>query len=107
MKFMAHNPIIVEIFTIPQAACDANKANWQQAAQMVGRQLKARFGEAICTKHIEFLSKEWFQNEKAKKILEAGEINFPFVLVNGKVACADKKISIPKISKLINDLFNI
>lgn len=98
--------IKVEIYTIPQAACDANKANWEQTAQMVGRQLKTKFGEAIQVQHIEFMSPEWFQREHAQKFLESGEINFPFVLVNEEVACADKKINISKINKVIQTIIN-
>lgn len=96
--------IRIEIFTIPQAACDVSKANWQQVAQMVISQLKARFGETISAKHIEFMSPEWFEHDKAQKILATGGINFPFVLVNGEIACADKKINIPKINRAINEL---
>jgi hypothetical protein len=41
---MSQESIKVELFTIPQAACDASKANWQQVAQMVARQLETKFG---------------------------------------------------------------
>jgi hypothetical protein len=98
--------INVEICTIPQAACDASKANWQQTAQMVSRQLKTKFGELVQVQHIEFMSPEWFQNEQAQKLLENGEVNFPFVLVNKEVACADKKINISKINKVIQTKIN-
>ena len=99
-------PVKVALFTIPQAACDAEKANWEQTAKMVGSQLKTKFGEAIQVEHIEFMSPEWFQNEQAQKLLESGEVNFPFVLVNEEVACADKKINISKINKVIQTKIN-
>jgi len=99
-------PILTEIFTIPQAACDSTKANWEQVAQMVTRQIETKFGEAVEVKHIEFMSGEWFNHATAQQLLEKGEINFPFVLVNGEIASADKKINISKINKAINELFN-
>lgn len=93
--------IKIEIYTIPQAACDASKANWQQTAQMVSRQLKTKFGESVQVKHIEFMSPDWFQNEAAQKFLESGEVNFPFVLAEGEIACAGNKINISRINKSI------
>ena len=99
-------PILTEIFTIPQAACDSTKANWQQVAQMLTRQLETKFGEAVQAKHIEFMSGEWFNHSVAQQLLEKGEVNFPFVLVNGEMACADKKINISKITKSINNLLS-
>ncbi|MCA1745319.1 MAG: hypothetical protein LC643_06390 [Bacteroidales bacterium] len=101
---MENNPIRVELFTIPQAACDSEKANWNQVAQMVSRQLKTKFGDVVDARHIEFMSGEWFTNQAAQQLLEKGGINFPFVLVNGEIACADKKINLPKISKAIESL---
>lgn len=103
---MQTTPVRIEIFTIPQAACDSGKANWQQAAQMVSRQLEIKFGEAIYVKHIEFMSAKWFEHARAQKLLEKGEINFPFVLVNGEIACADKKINVPKIKRVVQEHLN-
>lgn len=97
-------PILIEIFTIPQASCDPNKSNWRQVAQMVNRQLQTKFGEAVDVRHIEFISGEWFAHTKAQKMLVSGDVNFPFVLVNGETACSEKKINIPKITKAINEL---
>ena len=100
-------PILTEIFTIPQAACDSTKANWQQVAQMVSRQLETKFGEAVQAKHIEFMSGEWFNHSVAQQLLEKGEVNFPFVLVNGEIVCTDKKINVPKINKFIQSKIKI
>ncbi|MDZ7740856.1 MAG: hypothetical protein U5Q03_03680 [Bacteroidota bacterium] len=99
-------PILTEIFTIPQAACDSSKANWEQTAQMVSRQLKTKFDETVQVKHIEFMSGEWFNHIAAQQLLEKEEVNFPFVLVNEELACADKKINIPKINKFIQSKIN-
>lgn len=98
---MESKPILVELFTIPQAACDLGKANWTQTGEMVKNQLVTRFGKSLVFKHIEFMSEQWFENQKAQELLENGEVNFPFVLVDGEIASADKKINIPKVSKLI------
>jgi hypothetical protein len=91
----------VELFTIPQAACDSGKANWEQVAEMVKNQIASRFGEEIGFIHIEFMSEQWFKHLKAQDLLEKGEANFPFVLVNDEIACADKKINVSKVNKAI------
>lgn len=93
--------IIVELFTIPQAACDAGKANWAQVGEMIRKQLTTRFKEAISFSHIEFMSEQWFANSKASELLESGEVNFPFVLVDGEIACSDKKINVSKVTRAI------
>ena len=93
--------ILIELFTIPQAACDAGKANWKQVGEMVKNQLELRFGKSIEFWHIEFMSEQWFENQKAQEILEKGEVNFPFVLVDGEIASADKKINVSKVNKAI------
>jgi hypothetical protein len=91
----------VELFTIPQAACDAGKANWKQVGEMVKNQLETKFGKSIEFRHIEFMSEQWFENQKAQEILDSGEVNFPFVLVDGEIASADKKINVSKVNKSI------
>ncbi len=93
--------VLVELFTIPQAACDSGKANWQQVGELVRKQLEIKFGGAIGFKHIEFMSDQWFENTRAQGLLENANIDFPFVLVNGKIACADKKINVSKVIKAI------
>ena len=98
---METKPVLVELFTIPQAACDSGKANWEQVARMVRNQLETKFGSAIGFKHIEFMSGQWFEHQKAQEILENGMVNFPFVLVDGEIACADKKINVSKVNRAI------
>ncbi|MFN2396789.1 MAG: hypothetical protein ABR597_14005 [Bacteroidales bacterium] len=98
--------ILTEIFTIPQAACDSTKANWQQVVQMISHQLETKFGKVVQVKHIEFMSDEWFEHSDAQQLIEKGDVNFPFVLVNGELACADKKINVSKINKSINNLLS-
>ena len=90
-----------ELFTIPQAACDSGKANWIQVGEMVKNQLETRFGKLIEFKHIEFMSEQWFENQKAQKMLENSEVIFPFVLVDGEIASADKKINVSKVIRAI------
>ena len=97
---------MVELFTIPQAACDSGKANWIHVGEMVKNQLETRFGKLIEFKHVEFMSEQWFENQKAQEILENGKVNFPFVLVDGEIASADKKINISKINKTILSIIN-
>jgi len=98
---METKSVLVELFTIPQAACDSGKANWIQVGVMVKNQLETKFGNEIRFNHIEFMSEQWFDNQKVQEILEKGEVNFPFVLVDGEIACADKKINISKVNRAI------
>jgi len=74
--------IHVELFTIPQAACDSGKANWTKVSEMVKNQLQTKFGNSIEFKHVEFMSEQWFNHDIAQHIIEKGEVNFPFVLVH-------------------------
>lgn len=98
---METKTFLVELFTIPQAACDSGKANWIQAGEMVKNQIETRFGKLIEFKHVEFMSEQWFENQKAQEMLENGEVNFPFVLVDGEIASADKKINVSKVNRAI------
>ena len=101
---METKTFLVELFTIPQAACDSGKANWIQVGEMVKTQLKTRFGKLIKFKHVEFMSEQWFENQKAQKMLENGEVNFPFVLVDGEIASAEKKINVSKTMNYIDQI---
>lgn len=98
---METKQILVELFTTPQVACDSGKVNWSQVSEMVKKQLETRFGKLIEFRHIEFMSGQWFENQKAQEMLEKGEVNFPFVLVDGEIACADKKINVSKVTRVI------
>ena len=98
---MEKKTMLVELFTIPQAACDSGKANWIEVGEMVKNQLQTKFGYSIEFRHIEFMSGQWFENKKAQEMLENGEVNFPFVLVDGEIASADKKINVSKVTRAI------
>jgi len=98
---METKTFLVELFTIPQAACDSGKANWIQVGEIVKSQLETRYGKLIEFKHVEFMSEQWFENQKAQEMLENGEVNFPFVLVDGEIASADKKINVSKVTREI------
>ena len=98
---MNNNRIVVELFTIPQVACDSEKANWTQVGEMIQKQLDTKFKNTISFSHIEFMSEQWFANPNACEVLGKGEINFPFVLVDGEIASADKKINVSKVTKAI------
>lgn len=93
--------IKVVLYTIPQAACDSNKMNWQNVAELVRKQVTAAFSEQITFEHIEFMSRQWFDDTQAQSLLESEKVNFPFVLVNGEIACADKKVNLSKIKQFI------
>ena len=87
------------LYTIPQAACDQKKMSWNDAASLVKNQLENVFHEMVVFRHIEFLTEQWFTDANAQSLLEAGSVNFPFVLVNDEVACSEKKVNISKIRR--------
>ena len=93
--------IHVTLYTIPQAACDSNKMNWQDVADLLRKQSTTAFGEQVSFEHIEFMSTQWFSDTQAQPLLERKEVNFPFVLVNGEVACANKKVNLSEIRRFI------
>lgn len=102
-----NNYITVELFTVPQAACDSSKANWTQVGEMIKNQLRVRFKNTISFNHIEFMTEKWFANPRASEILENGNINFPFVLVDGEIASAGKKINISQVIRTIQQKIDI
>ncbi len=104
---MGNDKIHVVLYTIPQEACDSKKMNWYDVASLMKNQLATVFGEAVSFEHIEFMSQEWFDNKQAQLLLEKGEVNFPFVLVNSEVACADKKVNLSKIRRFIQSEFHL
>ncbi len=100
--FAMENKINVTLYTVPQEACDSQKMSWCDVAGMVEEQLSRSFNDNIKFGHVEFMDQKWFDDERAQALLESGEVNFPFVLVNGEIACADKKVNLPKIKRVIH-----
>lgn len=105
---MEKDSIQVVLYTVPQVACSPGKIIWKDVAVMVSNQLKSTFPDKICFKHIEFMSEPWFDESQAfaQSLLETGQVDFPFVLVDGKVASADKKVNISAIRRHIQSLQN-
>lgn len=103
---MENNKIQVGLYTVPQVACSSGKIIWRDVAMMVKNQLNTAFPEKIFFEHIEFMSEAWFDSSQAtaQSLLESGRVNFPFVLVNGEVASADKKVNISAIRRHIQSL---
>ena len=88
------------------AACNSEKMSWNDVALLVKNQLKTAFGLTVSFVHREFLSPEWFTDDQAQQLLETGEVNFPFVLVNGEVACSDKKVNVSKVRQCVQSKLN-
>ncbi len=89
----------ITLYTIPHAACDQKKMSWNDAASLLKDQMVNVFQFKVDFKHIEFMSELWFADDTAQGLLEKGMVNFPFVLVNGEVACSEKKVNISKIRR--------
>jgi hypothetical protein len=89
----------ITLYTIPQAACDQKKMSWTDVASLLKNQMEHFFQNKVVFEHIEFMSGNWFADENAQTLLEKGEANFPFVLVNGEVGCSEKKVNISKIRR--------
>lgn len=93
--------IPVILFTLPQAACGTNKMSWPDVANMLRDNMERSFPGRVEFQHIEFMTAEWFNDPNAQNLLESQAVNFPFVLVNGQVACAEAKVNVSKIRKFI------
>lgn len=100
------NKIRVILFTLPQAACGTNKVSWVDVAKMLRDNLEHSFPDKIEFRHIEFMSPEWFNDPQAQNLLELQIINFPSVLVNDKIACAEAKVNFSKIRKYILEIID-
>ena len=81
----------VHIFGLPIAACDPNKT-WRAAADLIGRRLRAKFGEHVTVEYIELYSPESFKYENVVNLLKEGK-SPPFVIVNGKLIQSGGKLS--------------
>lgn len=96
----------ITLYTIPQAACDQKKMSWTDVASLLKNQMEHVFQNIVIFEHIEFMSVQWFEDETAQVLLEKGTVNFPFVLVNGEVACSEKKVNISKIRRFAGSKIN-
>jgi hypothetical protein len=96
---MTSEKLHITLYTIPQAACDQKKMSWNDAASLLKNHVEGAFQNMVDFKHIEFMSGQWFADDNAQALLENGIVNFPFVLVNGEVACSEKKVNISKIRR--------
>lgn len=96
---MSKDKLQVSLYTIPQAACDQKKMSWNDVAKILEKQMYTSFHDMVSVNHIEFMSELWFTDTIAQSLLESGTVNFPFVLVNGEVACSEKKVNISKIRR--------
>ena len=103
---MISDKIQIVLYTIPQAACDQKKMSWNDVASLVKNQMENVFHEMVVFKHIEFMTDQWFADANAQSFLEKGTVNFPFVLVNGEVACSEKKVNISKIRRFVESKIN-
>lgn len=88
------------LYTIPQEACDSEKMNWLQAGEVLRRHLYSKLGEQFVFLHIEFMSEHWFEDTAAQEAMEREDLNFPFVMVNGELACAGEKIHLSKVLRM-------
>ena len=93
----------VHIFGLPVAACEPNKT-WKSAADMIGRRLQSRFGNAVQTVYVELYSPESFAFDSIVKLLQEGQAP-PFVTVSGKLIQAGGKLSERRIAEELERVF--
>ena len=74
---------------------------WHDVATLLKNNLEKSFSDRISFFHIEFMTKDWFAETRAQELLESKSLNFPFVLVNGEIACAEAKVNISKIRRFL------
>jgi hypothetical protein len=103
---MNATPVQVILYTIPSAACNSGKMNWHDVALLMKNQLQTAFGEKASFTHKEFMSPEWFTDDKAQHLLSSGEVNFPFVLVDEEVACSETKVNVSKVRRCVKSKLN-
>lgn len=103
---MSTEKLHIILYTIPQAACDQKKMSWNDVASLLRTHLERTFKESVIFEHIEFMSNQWFSDPEAQGLLEKGTVNFPFVLVNGEVACNEKKVNISKVRRFAEEKLN-
>jgi hypothetical protein len=93
--------IIVKLYTIPQEACGPQQVSWNDVARMVDAQLSGSFPDVVDFEHVSFMDAVWFADSRAQELLENGNLNFPFVLVDGELVSAEKKVNISRLKKFI------
>lgn len=103
---MGKEKLHITLYTIPQAACDQKKMSWNEVALLLKNHLERTFQNSVIFEHIEFMSQQWFSDPEANALLEKGDVNFPFVLVNGEVACNEKKVNISKVRRFAEEKLN-
>lgn len=96
----------IVLYTIPQAACDHKNMSWSDVASLVKNQMEHIFHDMVVFEHIEFMTGQWFADANAQALLEKRTVIFPFVLVNGEVACSEKKVNISKIRRFAESKIN-
>lgn len=94
--------ITVILFTVPEASCAGNMS-WKDVAGMLRENMSRLFLGKIDFKHIEFMSPEWFSHPDAQRLLETQTVNFPFVLADNEIVCAEPKVNISKIRKFVKE----
>lgn len=98
--------IKVTLYTVPQAACGSQQMSWSDVAGILEKQLLKNFNDQVDVEHVEFMEGSWFEDTHAQNILEKEGINLPFVLADGEVACAEKKVNISKVKKFVQNKIN-
>ena len=89
-------PAIVTIIGAPVACGDGVEDSWREVAAWVGRQLRARFGEAVQVRYYDL-----FDDDDPTLPPDA---KLPLVLVEGEVLTSGGKISVPAIRKQLETL---
>jgi disulfide oxidoreductase YuzD len=89
-------PIIVQIIGAPIACKDGVKDTWRQVADWAARQIKARYGDAVCVEYFDLF-------DPGCPVLPEGS-QLPVVMINGEVISNGGKISIPIIRMKIEEV---
>ncbi|MFW5706816.1 MAG: hypothetical protein ACOC12_02745, partial [Bacteroidota bacterium] len=91
------------LYTVPQAPCESNQANRPDVAAMLNNRLEQDFPGKTDFRHVEFLEAEWLADRNAQQLLEQGEVNLPFVLVDGETATSGDKVNIARIADIVRE----
>ncbi len=96
-------PITVRVFGVPTAGnCDCQQG-WRDAAEWVGRSLKAYFGDQVCVEYQDVFT----DHDVMPQVLEMvarGEAQPPIVFIGDEIFSSGGRISGPAIRKRLEAL---
>ncbi len=64
----------IVFYTVPVAACDSKKTDWNNVAVLLKNLIETNFGQKVSFEHIEFMSQAWFKETNPQILLKEVEM---------------------------------